>query len=326
MFSKGAFDRSVLLAVFGVLLACVLLVLLQGILAASGHTLIATDFNTSGLFGDSFGPVSALMASIAAVGAWSAVRLQHKELEDFRERADVDQQSQAQRDFEARFFGLLENFDNLVAAIRCSHGPGTGQTGRPALTALTEEVSSRLLGRPKKEHLNIYYDWFDGRADELGHYFRFLYHLTIYTDHTSNNATQDMLFLRAKLSESELVLVALNCAYGEGKEKFKWFVEKYHLLHNMTAQSKLALGFDELFADRAFEPGMSGKFLGAKLEQKVIRSAGFEALYRLNNETDKNTYRDKVADNADLPNAILEGKISVAAAGEILRDRKRQQA
>lgn len=48
-------------------------VLLQGVAAHAGYQWVGVDFTLSGAFGDSFGGLSALMASAAAVGAWAAV-------------------------------------------------------------------------------------------------------------------------------------------------------------------------------------------------------------------------------------------------------------
>ena len=313
------FDRKVVTAIFGGLLGFAALVAVQGILAAQGNNLLNVDFSASALFGDSFGPISALMASIAAIGAWSAVRLQHRELEEMRERAVDDRVEQDARDFKAQYFGLLENFDNLVISI---HSAGGGYSGRPALTTLRMEIRHLLVSEKEKDRERIYLDWFGRHADELAHYFRFLYHIVIYIDVNSHNGTQDMLFVRAKLSESELVLIALNATYGEGKEKFARLIEKYHLLHNMTEESRVEMGFDGHFSARAFEPGMSGKFLGQKMEQQVIRCGGLGMLYDANKETEETTYRDRVADHSDLIQGFMSGRIDLQTASEAMRLRK----
>jgi hypothetical protein len=58
----------------------------------------AFDFEKAGQFGDAFGPLSALMSALAAVGAWFA-------LKQSREQA-----------FETTFYSLLEHHNSIVAA------------------------------------------------------------------------------------------------------------------------------------------------------------------------------------------------------------------
>jgi hypothetical protein len=89
--------------------------------------------------------------------------------------------------------------------------------------------------------------------NDLNHYFRFMYHMVNYVD---TSKMQDKYFyvriLRSNLSESELILLALNCAYGEGREKFKKLVEKYALLHNLSRDACVRLKLFPLFEHTAF--------------------------------------------------------------------------
>lgn len=55
------------------------------------------------------------------------------------------------------------------------------------------------------------------------------------------------------MSNSELVLLALNCAYGEGLKKFKPLVERYALLHNIDPADRIRFALDSHFKPRAFE-------------------------------------------------------------------------
>jgi hypothetical protein len=61
--------------------------------------------------------------------------------------------------------------------------------------------------------------------------------------------------LRATLSNAEIVLIGLNCMYGGGQRKLKPLVEKYAVLHNISAGDartwRFAASFDQsAFGDR----------------------------------------------------------------------------
>lgn len=55
------------------------------------------------------------------------------------------------------------------------------------------------------------------------------------------------------LSEAELVLLALNCQFGDGRDKFKILVEQYALLHNISDEAKIKWSLKECYSSGAFE-------------------------------------------------------------------------
>lgn len=54
------------------------------------------------------------------------------------------------------------------------------------------------------------------------------------------------------MSDAELLLLAMNCAYGEGLEKFKPLAERYALFHNMNRDDVELFGLRDLFEPEAF--------------------------------------------------------------------------
>ena len=98
----------------------------------------------------------------------------------------------------------------------------------------------------------------------LSNLFRFTYHIIGFADRQfaqvpssepitkADPAYQYVRLLRAQMSDSELVLIALNCAFGPGHEKFKPLVERYALLHNINPSDRALFGLDELFEPYAF--------------------------------------------------------------------------
>ena len=107
-------------------------------------------------------------------------------------------------------------------------------------------------GEPTEEYERGYHV----HRNKLGHYFRFTYHIVgTVVDRFDDDETRYkyLKLLRAQLSNSEQVLIALNCAYGEGQGTFKNWVEQFALLHNIDQSDRDELGLDEVFAPGAFE-------------------------------------------------------------------------
>lgn len=70
----------------------------------------------------------------------------------------------------------------------------------------------------------------------LGSYFRSLYRVIKYIDESSfsdNEKYQYTSFVRAQLTDIELIWLFYNCTVGYGEEKFKTLVEDYTLLKNI---------------------------------------------------------------------------------------------
>ena len=81
-----------------------------------------------------------------------------------------------------------------------------------------------------------------------------MYHIVNFVESSEiENKYFYVRILRASLSDSELTLLALNCAYGEGREKFKRLVEDYSLLHNFSPELKARWKHEDVFEDSAFD-------------------------------------------------------------------------
>lgn len=100
----------------------------------------ATGFSISklGALGDSFGPLTALFAAFAAVGAWRSFRAQSELLEDERNRHRGTR-------FDETFFRLIDHYERQVAALQVllpdDHltSPGV-QVGPQAIKAFMNET------------------------------------------------------------------------------------------------------------------------------------------------------------------------------------------
>lgn len=246
------------------------------------------DFSATAQLGDSFGIVSALMTSMAAIFTYQTLvdtrrqteaaernsALQKEEADRIRAEAAEDRQEAARRnqlrdevefkrDTERTFFGLLDLRLRLLADIQTGHAEFT-KSGTDAIAELTSRISSKTYNQKPDDHENNYVNMYRKNVNDLGHYLRFTYHIVKFSEENFKKDSYIYVrLLRAQLSNSELILIAMNCAHGEGKEKFLKFVEKYSLLHNINFSDRAKYKLDDYFRPRAFNP--KAKASAAKL-------------------------------------------------------------
>lgn len=238
------------------------------------------DFTATGQLGDSFGILSALMTSMAAIFTYQTLvdtrqqaRLAASEAERaqkaaHRARADADRdrdeaqrQSREQsvrelkRDAEQTFFRLLELRSNVLEDMRIGKGEAA-VTGTDAAGRLVQSVKNYVTNGTASSHQYAYSILYGRSENDLGHYYRTTYHIVRFCDErfSETDAYEYVRLLRAQLSNAELILIALTCAFGEGQLKFKPLVVKYALLHNMSDADRVGFEFDRYFGARAFDP------------------------------------------------------------------------
>lgn len=210
------------------------------------------DFTTTGQLGDSFGIVSALMTSMAAIFTYQALRETRGQAEKMATiEANRDAVS-SKRDAEQTYFRLLE----LRLTVLKDLVFGSGDNKRFGVEAAQKFIERMRMGQLIEQTLEERYNaLFEDKTNSLGHYFRLTYHAVLYADERFNKAEAYKLIrlLRAQLSDAEITLIALNCAFGEGRGEFKKLVEKYCLLHNISQLSRDRFELDSYFKPTAFE-------------------------------------------------------------------------
>lgn len=197
------------------------------------------DFENTGQIGDSFGILSAMMAAGAAYFAYQTYLTSREEIRHAERRA-----------LESSFLNLLERrFDVLdrvtIIDFRWMGDDGhvsDNTVGQAAIDKMASDLRARTLPWEDEEGPDEQFTSAISRALGLPNLFRFTYHLISFVDVNlgdsieitkSDTRYQYVRILRAQLSNSELLLIALNCIYGEGRKKFRPLVEKYALLHNL---------------------------------------------------------------------------------------------
>lgn len=216
------------------------------------------DFERTGQLGDSFGVLSATMAGLAAYFAFRTYQAARDERKGLERRAA-----------ETSFLNLLERRSDVLERVRESRtyfgsiSPKTKEYIGPAAIDLIarniREERKRGTGDFPVKFLRATVN-----VSGLPNLLRFTYHIVAFCqrqfseiDHAEpmvkvDPAYQYVRLLRAQLSDSELVIIALNCAYGAGYEKFKPLVERYAILHNMNSDDRVTFALSDLFAPSAF--------------------------------------------------------------------------
>lgn len=215
------------------------------------------DFETTGQLGDSFGVLSATMAGIAAYFAFRTYR-----------SARDDSAMLERRAAEPSYLNLLERRYDVLDRLRTQSIRLGGAEARVVETngqAVLDRLAVLLRNETDRPHSMA--DSFKGVTKGvlgLPNLYRFTYHIISFANrqlsqvpdnspmHKNDPAYQYVRLLRAQMADSELLLVALNCAYGEGREKFKPLVERYALLHNMNPDDIRSFALRDLFEATAF--------------------------------------------------------------------------
>jgi hypothetical protein len=209
------------------------------------------DFSNTGTFGDSFGALSAAMASVAALSAISALQEQRTEIQRLKDHQKKEASESAKRAFEQTFFNLVDLFQRVVSGIDIVRSGKSPQEGQDAFAFFVNRVRFQKSSGYSDER--SYHAIYRSYRNDLGHYFRLLYNILIFIDRSE--VTDKPFYtrlIRATLSESELIMLALNCAHGEGKAKFLPLVEKYALLNNISEEAIKLYDLTEYFNHNAF--------------------------------------------------------------------------
>lgn len=221
---------------------------------------ISWNFENTAQLGDSFGVLSALMAAVAAYFAFLAYRSARDDVARLEQRAA-----------EPSYLNLLERRFDVLDRVRLSRmrftvdgQKGFERLGQYALDWIAARLRSESKDNEEERPLSTRFLKAINGVSGLPNLFRFTYHIIWFADRqfarvpSSEPMTKDdpayqyIRLLRAQMSDSELVLVALNCAFGPGHEKFKPLVERYALLHNMHPSDRALFELDALFEPSAF--------------------------------------------------------------------------
>lgn len=196
----------------------------------------------SALLGDTFGAFSALMAAFAAVGAVMALAEQrHAVKRQMFVTTLVAMLDRLQQTIEDTDFFVVESTQNEDGTV--DEKTVASQSGQSAFYELSQELRLYItdnfiegMNAAAKKGLAIllYRGFYEDYKDELGHFFRQLYHIVRYIDEVGDDDRERFLkIVRASLTNAQLLLLAYNVIAGEGRIKFAGYISQYSLLHNL---------------------------------------------------------------------------------------------
>ncbi|MCB9257581.1 MAG: putative phage abortive infection protein [Chitinophagales bacterium] len=183
---------------------------------------------------------------------YSQLEVKYTRLELEGQKKEMIEQNQTlrQQRFDNTFFQLLNTHSNIVSSMdlrKYSEKSSVISEGRDCFDIFYQRLeiyiktqnNSKIKIDPKSANLDDTfkgYDlFFEKNQNNLGHYFRNLYHIIKYIDKSEiENKKTYTNFVRAQLSSHELALIFYNCLTEYGNDKFKPLIEKYSLLKNMN--------------------------------------------------------------------------------------------
>ena len=208
---------------------------------------LSEEHDAWGQFGDYFGgllnPIFGLLSFVALL---LALVLQSRELhasmQELRASTDaLESQHEAlkRQSFENTFFQMLRRVGEIIGEM--SHG---NLAGRKALDLVYQSLHGRLRNAVEngEDIGEAYENFYEDFGNQLGHYFRSLYHVFTLIDRAALSYDEKAVYAniaRAQLSDVELVLLFYNGITGEGAKGFKPLIERYGLLKHVRRRMLL---------------------------------------------------------------------------------------
>lgn len=191
------------------------------------------------------------------------------ELQEQKERFQVEQDSRRRQDFGNAFFQLLSFQNEITAQLSCAiplantiRSKGIAN-GKDCFGVWYDELAntykqSKLTREQKEEvvfaqqHCELFYD---KNQAILGHYFRTLYQVCEFIQNADLEADEKRRYaslVRAQLSSCELLLLFYSCFSPLGVE-FKSLIEGFGLFKHLDKSLLMSLSHAEFFAPSAYE-------------------------------------------------------------------------
>lgn len=202
-----------------------------------------------GIFGDYVGGIiGTLVGLIGIIFLYRTYRIQL----DISSQQELKQESQQ---FESAFFALLgqqrDILQNISGEFVNNQGEKHIEYGAKFMNTIREDLAIRLLELSyepeilKKEKINIlkvrvnsiYLDLFKNHVEQLGHYFRHLYHLIKFIDSHCVTSPQPYVdIVQAQMTTDELYLSAINGISHFGRKRFLPLLDKYRFFENLMIE------------------------------------------------------------------------------------------
>ena len=235
-------------------------------------------FIERGPWGDFFGGVAnPILTFFTFVCVLGTLYLQHKELglsrtELARSAEALERQnaSTAEQKKQNIFFQMLSLHNQLIESIDLHHAQNKTliAKGRDCFSRFYTRLSDNYKKEIAKGMYSddecirrAYHTFWNKHQLELGHYFRFLFRMVIFTDKEFSNDDYYMGILRAQISDQELLLLFYNALTPQGAA-FKPLIERWALFDNLPAMRLLSHSDEHkvLFAQTAYSTEQAYQF------------------------------------------------------------------
>lgn len=199
---------------------------------------LSSEQEVFGQFGDYLGGVVGTLVSL-----FSLVYI----YKTYRKQVDFSEHEIAlsyRQQFEASFFSLLQNQRSILLSLSFGNVKGSD-----FINKVSEELQLRLMEREydlesityenrfQEEDIvcSIYEQVYNIYGSQLGHYYRNLYHLLSYVEHSDvEDKKQYIDLVQAQLSNSELFVLFYDGISRYGKKRLYPLLEAYGLLENVN--------------------------------------------------------------------------------------------
>ena len=202
----------------------------------------ATTPDAFGLFGDYVGGVLGGLTGLVSV-MFLYITYQ-KQIDIFNQQK---QQAELQQ-FEQNFFRLLDNYKSILPRLKNKSDKTEGYEYIHSIRQLLEKpidnickadnALTELNALNTREKIDkIYYLAFGAESDQLGHYFRSLYHLLKYIkEHCPKDVDNKLYFdlVQAQMNTDELYLTCINGISNYGRKKLRPLLNESSILENLA--------------------------------------------------------------------------------------------
>ena len=235
------------------------------------------NIDKAGVFGDSFGVLTACFSGLAFAGIVYTMFLQMKELGYQRKelkfthdeltltRKEFEKQNIAAKlqNFESTFFQMLRLHNDIVGSLDLRWQGQDREIGRSYFsyiynrlkTKYEKRVSSGAPGSYANQiEVAVHEIWNEYRRD-LGPYYRYLF--TIFNFVVENDVVDKRQYadiVRAQLSDYELLILFYLVMHKYGIEKFKSIVEDFAIFENLPQELLCSASDMDFYHPKAFGP------------------------------------------------------------------------
>lgn len=217
------------------------------------------DANEKGVFGDSWGAFTSIFSAFGFCGILWTIHLQMVATKKIEKDNRKRESSEKIRDFENSFFNMMNILQTIIRDMRVTNSEkGIRAEGRHVFLYFYKAFKVAVV----KNKSNLYFDhkdflsikqaelrmsnsfrsYFMNRAQNLSHYYRFVYNIFKFIDGSDLSDSQKKKYaniLRAQLSDYELLMLFYNGLSPNGK-KFIQYFNKYALLDNLPVNKLIS--------------------------------------------------------------------------------------